>query len=112
MAEQNPSTQPAEKAVEAPQTEAHQHAAEGAHAHTGSEKKQAIKEALKPQARRTSVVEDYSAELDEMASLTRAPARTRRMTKPRRHGRRVTPTTPSSAVRHTRRKSVPCRLSC
>ena len=72
MAEQNPSTQPEEKAVEAPQTEAHQHAAGGAHAHTGSEKKQAIKEALKPQARRTSVVEDYSAELDEMASLTRA----------------------------------------
>ncbi|THD34919.1 MAG: polyphosphate kinase 2, partial [Rothia mucilaginosa] len=56
MAEQNPSTQPEEKAVEAPQTEAHQHAAGGAHAHTGSEKKQAIKEALKPQARRTSVV--------------------------------------------------------
>ena len=72
MAEQNPSTQPEEKAVEAPQTESHHHAAEGAHAHTGSEKKQAIKEALKPQARRTSVVEDYSAELDEMASLTRA----------------------------------------
>ena len=72
MAEQNPSTQPAEKAVEAPQTESHQHTAEGAHAHTGSEKKQSIKEALKPQARRTSVVEDYSAELDEMASLTRA----------------------------------------
>ena len=48
MAEQNPSTQPEEKAVEAPQTEAHQHAAGGAHAHTGSEKKQAIKEALKP----------------------------------------------------------------
>ena len=39
MAEQNPSTQPEEKAVEAPQTEAHQHAAGGAHAHTGSEKK-------------------------------------------------------------------------
>ena len=72
MAEQNPSTQPEEKAVEAPQTESHHHATEGAHAHTGSEKKQAIKEALKPQARRTSVVEDYSAELDEMASLTRA----------------------------------------
>ena len=31
-----------------------------------------IKQALKPQARRTSVVEDYSAELDEMASLTAA----------------------------------------
>ena len=72
MAEQNPSTKPEEQAVEAPQAEAHQHTAEGAHAHTGSEKKQAIKEALKPQARRTSVVEDYSAELDEMASLTRA----------------------------------------
>ena len=72
MAEQNPSTKPEEKAVEAPQAEAPQHTAEGAHAHTGSEKKQAIKEALKPQARRTSVVEDYSAELDEMASLTRA----------------------------------------
>ena len=44
-----------------------------AHTHTPVlEKKQAIKEALKPQARRTSVVEDYSAELDEMASLTRA----------------------------------------
>ena len=72
MAEQNPSTKPEEQAVEAPQTEAEQHTAEGAHAYTDSEKKQAIKEALKPQARRTSVVEDYSAELDEMASLTRA----------------------------------------
>ena len=37
-----------------------------------SEKKHAIKEALKPQVRRTSVVEDYAAELDEMASLTHA----------------------------------------
>lgn len=72
MAEQNPSTKPEEQAVEAPQTEAEQHTAEGAHAYTDSEKKQAIKEALKPQARRTSVVEDYSAELDEMASLTSA----------------------------------------
>ena len=72
MAEQNPSTKPEEQAVEAPQTEAEQHTAEGAHAYTDSEKKQAIKEALKPQARRTSVVGDYSAELDEMASLTRA----------------------------------------
>ena len=72
MAEQNPSTKPEEQAVEAPQTEAEQHTAEGAHAYTDSEKKQAIKEALKPQARRTSVVEDYSAELDELASLTRA----------------------------------------
>lgn len=72
MAEQNPSTKPEEQAVEASQTEAEQHTAEGAHAYTDSEKKQAIKEALKPQARRTSVVEDYSAELDEMASLTRA----------------------------------------
>ena len=72
MAEQNPSTKPEEQAVEAPQTDAEQHTADGAHAYTDSEKKQAIKEALKPQARRTSVVEDYSAELDEMASLTRA----------------------------------------
>ena len=37
--------------MEAPQTEAEQHTAEGAHAYTDSEKKQAIKEALKPQAR-------------------------------------------------------------
>lgn len=35
-------------------------------------KRSAIKQALKPQIRRASVVEDYAAELDEMASLTHA----------------------------------------
>ena len=37
-----------------------------------SDKRAAIKQALRPQLRRTSVVEDYAAELDEMASLTHA----------------------------------------
>ena len=72
MAELNPSTEPAEQTASAPQVEAPHHTDGASATHTTAEKKHAIKEALKPQARRTSVVEDYAAELDEMASLTRA----------------------------------------
>lgn len=73
MAELNPSTEPADQAAAGFRAEETSHP-ENSHAsaHSGAEKKQAIKEALKPQVRRTSVVEDYSAELDEMASLTHA----------------------------------------
>ena len=72
MAELNPSTEPAEQTASAPQVEAPHHTDGASATHTTAEKKHSIKEALKPQARRTSVVEDYAAELDEMASLTRA----------------------------------------
>lgn len=72
MAELNPSTEPAEQTASDPQVEAPHHTDGASATHTTAEKKHAIKEALKPQARRTSVVEDYAAELDEMASLTRA----------------------------------------
>ena len=76
MTEKNPATEQA-TTVEAQSVTAHSVSekavfeTEKSGAST-SDKRAAIKQALRPQLRRTSVVEDYAAELDEMASLTHA----------------------------------------
>ena len=107
MTEKNPATEQA-TTVEAQSVTAHSVSekavfeTEKSGAST-SDKRAAIKQALRPQLRRTSVVEDYAAELDEMASLTHAIRAT--------PGKSAIRTIRNWGVKPTRKKSEPCRLS-
>ncbi len=76
-----------------------------------SDKRAAIKQALRPQLRRTSVVEDYAAELDEMASLTHALNGSKKTTIRATPGKSAIRTIRNWGVKPTRKKSEPCRLS-